>query len=118
MDSSSFFRAATTSHLDYTFNFTEFDICNFYLLYFGNGFEQPFWTKNLFCCYTNKEGNSGSAATKFKLAVEIANEVTDRDHIVEGVQGNNGKMLGSMINSLIMKGVLCGNNRKGGAEED
>lgn len=86
---------------------------HFHLLYFGNGFEQPFWTKNLFCCYINKGGNSGSVVPQ-KLAVEIENKVTDGDQIVVGVQGSNEKLLASMINSLIIKRVLCGNNGKGG----
>jgi len=92
-------------------------MCHFSLLYFGNGFEQPFWTKNLFCCYTNKEGISDSVAPQ-KLAAEITNKVTDGDQIVVGVQGSSETMLGSMINSLIMKGFLCGNNGKGEVQED
>lgn len=89
-------------------------MCYFYLLYFGNGLEQPFWTSNLFCCCTHKEGKFDSVAPQ-KLAVEIGKEVTNGDQIVVGVQGSNETMLGSTINSLIMKGFLCGNNgEKGG----
>lgn len=79
MDSPSSFRMGTASHLDHTFSFT-----GRYLFYFGNVFEQPFWNKNLFCCYTNKDGNSDTIAPQ-KFVVEKVVEVTDRHQIVVGV---------------------------------
>lgn len=42
MDSPSFFRMGTASHLVHPFSFTVW-----YLFYFGNVFEQPYWKKTL-----------------------------------------------------------------------
>lgn len=74
MDSSSFFIIGTASHLDHVFTFSEFDICYFYLLYFGSDFEILFWTENLFSCYTRKIRQSDFVASK-KLAGEVQTRI-------------------------------------------